>query len=57
MRKNRKIIPIHKYNNGNGATLCHVCSKIISTGFTKDLFCEKHLIEYKKANGNTLDTR
>lgn len=34
--------PIHKFNNGNGATLCHKCSTIINTGFTNELFCEKH---------------
>lgn len=34
--------PIHKFNNGNGATLCHQCSTIINTGFTNELFCEKH---------------
>ena len=33
------IKPIHKFNNGNGATLCHQCSKIISKGFTNDLYC------------------
>jgi len=33
--------PIHKFNNGNGATLCHCCSKIISIGFTDDLYCSK----------------
>jgi predicted nucleic acid-binding Zn ribbon protein len=39
---------------GNGATLCHCCSKIINTGFTDDLYCsdkckEKHDIrEYYK---------
>lgn len=32
--------PIHKFNNGNGATLCHKCSCIISIGFTDDLYCE-----------------
>ena len=31
--------PIHKFNNGNGATLCNICSKIINTGFTKELYC------------------
>ena len=31
--------PIHKYNGGIGATLCHWCNKIISTGYTSDLFC------------------
>ena len=33
--------PIWKFNGGAGATLCHVCSVIISKGFTKDLRCEK----------------
>ena len=33
--------PIHKFNNGRGATLCHSCSVIISEGMTKDLYCEK----------------
>jgi hypothetical protein len=33
--------PIHKFNNGNGATLCHKCSKIITIGFTNDLYCSK----------------
>lgn len=31
--------PIHKLNNGRGATLCHKCSIIISTGLTQDLYC------------------
>jgi hypothetical protein len=35
------IKPIHKFNNGNGATLCNCCSKIIATGLTKDLYCSK----------------
>jgi len=35
------INPIHKFNNGKGATLCHQCSKIISIGFTEDLYCGK----------------
>lgn len=34
--------PRHKFNGGIGATLCHKCSKIISTGFTKDLYCSDH---------------
>ena len=39
---NKKIMkPIHKLNNGRGATLCHTCSVIITTGLTKDLYCEK----------------
>lgn len=33
--------PIHKFNNGNGATLCHNCSTIITLGFTNDLYCNK----------------
>ena len=33
--------PIHKYNNGIGATLCHDCGVIISEGLTKDMKCEK----------------
>ena len=33
--------PIHKLNNGDGATLCHHCSKIINTSFTGDLFCSQ----------------
>jgi len=32
--------PIHKFNGGLGATLCHSCSKIISLGMTDDLYCE-----------------
>jgi hypothetical protein len=34
--------PIHKFNSGIGATLCHKCRKIISEGFTEDLYCEEH---------------
>jgi predicted Fe-S protein YdhL (DUF1289 family) len=33
--------PIHKLNNGRGATLCHTCSVIITTGLTEELYCEK----------------
>lgn len=33
--------PIHKFNNGNGATLCHKCSVIISVGLTDDLYCKE----------------
>lgn len=32
--------PIHKFNNSRGATLCHKCSIIISTGLTQDLYCD-----------------
>lgn len=31
--------PIHKLNGGLGATLCHSCTKIISIGLTKELYC------------------
>ena len=34
--------PIHKFNGGRGATLCHKCSKIITEGMTDDLYCEEH---------------
>ena len=34
--------PIHKLNGGRGDTLCHKCSVIITTGFTDELFCERH---------------
>lgn len=34
------IKPIHKFNGGLGATLCHKCNKIIRTGLTDDIYCE-----------------
>jgi hypothetical protein len=34
--------PIHKFNDGYGATLCHKCNKIITEGMTDDLYCEEH---------------
>jgi hypothetical protein len=33
--------PIHKFNNGRGATLCDKCFVIISEELTKELYCEK----------------
>lgn len=33
--------PIHKFNNGNGATLCRVCRVIINHGFNDLLLCPK----------------
>jgi len=33
--------PIHKFNNGRGATLCVKCYVIISEGITEELYCEK----------------
>ena len=35
----QKMKPIHKFNGGIGATLCNTCSVIISTGLTKELYC------------------
>jgi hypothetical protein len=47
--------PIHKFNNGRGATLCNQCSVTITTELTDDLYCkeckdhrEKLLIEIMK---------
>jgi hypothetical protein len=40
MRLRSGYKPIHKFNNGTGATLCNECSVIISTGMTDDLFCD-----------------
>ena len=31
--------PIHKFNNGLGATLCNKCNKIITYGMTDELYC------------------
>ena len=44
----KKKKPIHKFNGGLGATLCHSCSVIINTGLTDDLYCDKCL--EKKVN-------
>ena len=32
--------PIHKFNNGNGATLCIACRTIITEGLTSDVLCK-----------------
>jgi len=38
--------PIHKFNNGRGATLCHLCRTIITVGKpTNDLYCNRCLSE------------
>ena len=34
--------PIHKLNSGMGGTLCYRCRKIISIGFTEDLYCSEN---------------
>lgn len=41
--------PIHKFNGGRGATLCHSCRVIISEGFTDYLYCEECDPVYYKA--------
>jgi hypothetical protein len=33
--------PIHKFNNGNGATLCNCCYVIINNDYTDDLLCDR----------------
>lgn len=39
--------PIHKFNGGLGATLCHKCRVIINVGFSEELYC-KNCINIKK---------
>ena len=41
--------PIHKFNGGIGATLCHTCSVIISTGLTKDLYCNNCKLKQERS--------
>lgn len=31
--------PKHKFNNGNGATICKLCDSIIAVGFFDNLLC------------------
>jgi hypothetical protein len=33
--------PIHKFNNGEGATLCHSCHGIINLGWSDEVLCNK----------------
>jgi reverse gyrase len=49
--------PIHKFNNGNGATLCHKCNCIISIGFTNDLYCKECIKEQDKKMYSEEDMR
>ena len=35
-----RLEPIHKFNGGRGATLCHSCRTIINEGFSGALFCD-----------------
>ena len=38
--------PIYKFNNGRGATLCHLCRTIITVGKPiNDLYCDRCLNE------------
>lgn len=37
--KTNAMTPIHKFNGGAGATICHACHAIISTGHTDALLC------------------
>lgn len=39
---------IHKFNNGNGATLCNTCHVIIETGLTDALLCDECNITYNR---------
>ena len=39
MRLKAGYKPIHKLNNGNGATLCNKCKVVISEGFNDEIMC------------------
>jgi hypothetical protein len=43
--------PIHKFNNGEGATLCRSCYGIINLGWSDEVICSKckGYIEPKKS--------
>lgn len=47
--------PIHKFNNGIGATLCHNCRVIINVGFSEKLYCE-NCIKIKETTEQKLYT-
>ena len=47
--------PIHKFNNGNGATLCNACHTIIETGLTEALLCGSCKVDYRLLS-NTFDS-
>lgn len=38
---NKYLAPIHKFNGGRGATLCHGCTRIITEGLSDNKLCEK----------------
>ena len=44
--------PIHKFNNGRGATLCHNCGVIITKGLTEDLYCDNCSERNEKKNSS-----
>lgn len=46
------MTPIHKFNNGNKATICNICRTIISTDFTDDILCEKCKLTKKEKDEN-----
>ena len=46
--------PIHKYNGGQGATLCHTCKTIINIGLTEALFCNKCKNKIKAMSEETI---
>ena len=47
--------PIHKFNDGNGATLCNACHVIIETGLTDTLMCSSCTADYRIL-ANTFDS-
>ena len=49
MKLKKNLKPIHKFNGGIGATLCHNCSVIINTGLTDDLYCDECIKDYLKS--------
>ena len=49
--------PIHKFNEGIGATLCIECNKIISEGTTEDLYCDECDFKYKLIRSDGLQRK
>jgi hypothetical protein len=49
--------PIHKFNQGIGATLCTECNKIISEGMTEDLYCDECDFKYKLIRSDGLQKK
>ena len=42
--------PIHKFNNGEGATLCHNCSVIICKGLINEIYCDNCNVKVRAKN-------